>query len=242
MPRYSSRMTTPLSVSPSALSRSIVVAALVVALGAAVMTSRAFTPAPQATQAAPVRIATVDTLAVVEKLVLSDKYAPARDALALEKNKAIEPLDAKVKDIEAKAKLLPQGAPELKGMQEDYQQTQRQIDQMVEAGRRDLEALNVKQISEAFKTVNEAASAMADKLGYTHVLSSRMGEASLRSGSINLAIQEMIARSVVKAPSEDDLTQRLMNELGVANVTVPAAQPAPSAAPAPTTTPKPSGG
>lgn len=246
LPRYSWVMTTPSSVfsSPTTFSRVIVGAALVVALGAAVMTSRAFSPLPQGASAAPARIATVDSLAVVEKLVLSDKYAPARDALALERNKAIEPLDAKLKDIEARAKLLQAGAPEIKGMQEEYQTTQRQIDQMVDAGRRDLEALNVKQISEAFKTVNEAAAAMADKMGYTHVLSSRMGEASLRSSSVNLAVQEMIARSVVKAPAEDDLTQRLLNELGVANVQVPApgAQPAPGDAPVPTTPAKPNGG
>lgn len=234
--------TTPIMLRSATTSRAIIAAALLVALGAAAMSSRAFSPAPQAASSAPARIATVDALAVVEKLVLSDKYAPARDALALERNKAIEPLDAKLKDIEARAKLLQAGAPEIKGMQEEYQATQRQIDQMVDAGRRDLEALNVKQISEAFKTVNEAASAMADKMGYTHVLSSRMGEASLRSSSVNLAVQEMIARSVVKAPAEDDLTQRLMNELGVANVEVPAPGATPAAPTPPTTPAKPSGG
>lgn len=217
------------STQATTISRSIVAAALLVALGAAVMSTRAFTQAPQAAQAPSAnRIATVDTLAVVERLVLSDKYSPARDALAAEKNKAMEPLDAKLRDIEARAKLIQANDPQIKSMQDEYQQTQHQLDQMSEAARRELETLNVKQIGEAFRTVNEAASAMADKLGYTHVLGSRLGEANLRSTTVNLAVQEMIARSVIKAPTEDDLTQRLITELGVANVVVPAATQPPA--------------
>jgi Skp family chaperone for outer membrane proteins len=220
-------MTTP----STALSRSIIAASLFVALGAAAMSTRALSPAPQAPASAPVRIATVDTLAVVERLVLSEKFAPARDALAADKNKAMEPLAKALDDFEARAKLLQPGAPELKPLQEQYQQTQRQLDQMAEAARREVEALNVKQISDAFKTVNESAGAMADKLGYTHVLSSRGGEPALRSSTVNLAVQEMIARGVVKAPAEDDLTQRLFDELGIANVVVPSTTPAQTPAP-----------
>lgn len=226
-------MTTPKT--PAAVSRFIIAAALIVAMGAAVMSTRAFTTAPQ-TAPAPVRLATLDSLAVVEKLVLSDKYAPARDALALEKNKAMEPLAKTMDDILAKAKLLQNGSPELQTLQQQYQQAERQLEQLGAAAKQELEALNVKQISEAFTTVNESAAALADKLGYTHVIASRTGPTALRSSTVNLAVQEMIARTVIKAPAEDDITQKLIEELGLTAVQVPVAPAVPqdpAAAPAP---------
>ncbi len=205
--------------------RTILLTALLCATGVGFVAAKSFSATaaaqgPAVTAAAP-RIATVDVLAVVERFVLSDKFTPAREALAAEKNKAMEPIAATLDSIEAKAKLLPANSPELRPLQEQYQQAQQQLDAMSETARREVEAFNVKQLNEAYGTVNDAASALADKLGYTHVLASRNGPTSLRSTTVNNAVQEMIARPVVKAPAEDDLTQRLIDQLGLATVQIP---------------------
>ena len=88
-----------------------------------------------------------------------------------------------------------------------------------------MEAFNVSQLGEAYRAVHEAAAAMADKLGYTHVVASKMGPTTLRSLTVNNAVQEMIARPVVKAPAEDDITQRLIDGMGLTNVVAPEVTP-----------------
>jgi Skp family chaperone for outer membrane proteins len=180
-----------------------------------------------------VRIATVDMLAVVERVVLSEPFATQRDALTKERTDAVDAMRNAMSDLEGRAKLLPAESPELKALQQDYAKAQQAAREATDNALSEIEALNLRQLSDAYVRVNEACKTLASELGYSHVLATRVGDLEFRSANVNGAVQEMIARGVVVSPGTDDLTQRLIERLGVAAVVVPAVGDAlPQAVPA----------
>ena len=93
-----------------------------------------------------------------------------------------------------------------------------------------MENYNTKQVGEAYTLVLDAAVKMSDSLGYTHVIASKNGAAAISSRNIPGAVQEMLARPLVKGVAADDLTERLIKDLKLENVVLPspnaaAAQP-----------------
>lgn len=235
--------------------RWVVVAMLLSAGGGAIVGSSTLAaPARQPAVGAGMqpRIATIDMLAVVERLVLSDKYAPARDTLIRETNAGIEPVVAQMKDVEGKFAALKQDAPDYQqqgqALQAEYGQLQQQLQQTRDAGGQALERLNVAQLSEAYRLVLDAADGLASRLGYSHLIASRTGAPTFRSQDVTGIVQEMLARTILKTDPADDLTQRLIAELKLEGVQVdairqavpagvPAAQPAQDPAPAPAPVP-----
>jgi len=194
----------------------------------------------------PVRIATADLLNVVERMFLSDRYRPAREAGVLAANKKLEPMLATRAEIEAQARALTPDSPDRKTLEERYYANEQMLQQAQQAEQNQIEASNTQQLVEAYRVVVERAQAMAREMGYTHVVSTKLDPTGIRSTSVPGAVQEMLGRPVVMADAADDLTERLIKEFSLENVTIgapgapapgtelapPAAQPAPEAAPA----------
>jgi Skp family chaperone for outer membrane proteins len=183
------------------------------------------------------RIATLDALAVVERLVLSDRYKPARDKLSDEASAQLKVLSDTLRDYESKAQALAQDSPELKALASQYQTVSQQLSQAEQKAVADQDRFNAQQIAEAFRLVSEAATALASQRGYTHVVQTRIGDVTFRSQGVAGTIQEILARPIVTSPAADDLTSALIEQFGVANVSIepqPPAQPQPMV-PAPVT-------
>lgn len=209
---------------------------LVLAAGAAVgsgmfMAAASSRAVAQGAPAASQRIATVDTLAVVERLVLSDRYRPARDRLTEEKNAALKVMRESIANIETRAQGLPQDSPELRGLAQQYSQLTESLQSEEQKAVAEQDAFNAQQIAEAYRLVTEAAAKLGAERGYTHVLQTRGGEVTFRSRGVAGTIQEILARNVVSSPAGDDLTQAIIEQFGVANVNVemPPAATAPAA-------------
>lgn len=186
-------------------------------------------------QAQPVRIATADILNVVERLFISDRYRPAREASVQAANKKLEPMLATRAEIENMARALPPESPERKALEERYYANEQALQQAQQAEQNQIEMANTQQLTEAYRLVVEKAQALAKSMGYSHVVSTKLDPTGIRSTSVPGAVQEMLGRPVVLADPADDLTDRLLKEFGLENVALPTPDvQAPAAMPTPT--------
>lgn len=230
---------------PALLSRTGLI--LVLAVGAATggglfMAAASSRAVAQSTPSAAQRIATVDTLAVVERMVLSDRYKPARDRLTEEKNAGLKVMRDSITSLEARAQGLAQDSPELRALAQQYSQLSESLQAEEQKAVAEQDAFNAQQIAEAYRLVTDAATKLGNERGYTHVVQTRAGEVTFRSRGVAGTIQEILARNVISSPAGDDLTQTLIEQFGVANVSVelpPAAAASPATPVSPAATPTP---
>lgn len=175
------------------------------------------------------KIAVLDILMIVEKLVDSERYRPARDSFQKDAADKINKNQTTFGELEAKFKSLPDDSPERPAIIQQAQDL-RAEQQKIQEG---VEKYNTDQVGEAYRLVIETASKLAGDRGYTHLLASRTDSQLLRSPNVQGAVQEMLARPILKMPAADDLTKDVMAELKIsATPTAPApADPAPAAEP-----------
>jgi hypothetical protein len=179
-----------------------------------------------AADAVPVRIATVDALSVVERMMFSGPYKSQRDAAAAQHNDAINPMVARLREIEAAAKGLAPDAPELKALQEEYGTLNQKAQQQSNSGQQEIERLNLAQITECYRLVVGAADGLCEELGYSHLVSTRTGAPAFRSSDVQGVLDEMLARPMLRSPAADDITQRLIEKLKLQDVVVEVSPPA----------------
>lgn len=197
-------------------------------------------PSAPATRQADQKIATLNAFLVVEKMVQSDRYKPSRETQMKEYQGNMETvkgeLELLVKDIVAAGQDSEKG----KALIQQYQVRKREADQLEQELQLKAAEFNTQQLAEAYRLVIETANQLADKGGYTHVIATRgIASEPLRSNNVAAAVQEILARPVVRFPAGDDLTDAVAKELKVDTVVTegdPAAAPAVQT-PAPEATP-----
>lgn len=181
------------------------------------------------------RVGTIDVLAVVEKLIASEAYRGGRqknEATAIE---ALKPLNDELDRMRKEASGLPDGSESLKALNARFMEKSRAFQEVTAKANEGVEMFNTAQVSEAYNLVSNAAVAMADARGYTHLFASKVGTFTLTSKNIPGAVQEMLARPLLKGVAADDLTEALVKEMKLELVQVPtvATPTTPGTAPTP---------
>lgn len=181
------------------------------------------------------KLATVDILKIVEKYVKSERYAPAREAFNKDLTAQLEKLRGELESLRTQIQSSPQNAPETQGLIQNFQQRGQEFDMERQKAMAASDEFNARQIAEAYRLVAEIVMTHAQQGGYTHVLASRGGPATLKSTNIAGTVQEMLARPLVKGVAADDLTKAVLDELKLPDIDdEPAVAPPSGAAPAPT--------
>src|SRR5436190_10219652 len=211
-------------------------------LGAGAQEGRQDAPAP-VRAAVAARIATADVLGVVERIILSDRYRPAQVAFTEEQNNRLKPLADELVTLENRGANLPPNSPDLENLSKQFQQKRDDFQRARQEALSKIDAFNTDQVREAYRLTLQAVDDLANQKGYTHVLSSRTGPATIRSDNVAGALQEILARRVAKAAAADDLTDELIKQFKLENVKVdeaapprlgtPPQPPGPAPAPAP---------
>jgi Skp family chaperone for outer membrane proteins len=189
------------------------------------MASPAVASAPA--RAADTRIATIDILGITEKMILSEKYLSARNTNTTSQNKMLEDLSKGLQDVIARAGATQENTPERRALEQEFNSKQEELRRAQAQAQAQIEQFNTLQVAECYRAVITAANRLGAELGYTHVISTRTGEPTIRSNNVAGAVQEILARPVVLGPLGDDLTERLTRQLGLENVV---AQPVPAGA------------
>lgn len=207
------------------VTRAMAVVAMIAAAGAsAVLFSHHATAQGTATPAPMVRIASADILEVVERMVLSDKYRPARDEFTTAQRASIQPLIGELQALAAQGQTVTQGTPEFQNLVQQYTAKQQELQQKNEEAQAAIGQFEAKQVAEAYGLVAAAATRMAESMGYTHVFATR-ADTQIRSNNVPGVVQEILAHPLVTYPKGDDLTQTLIKELQLEDVTLPSQNP-----------------
>lgn len=214
--------------------------ALALALGAGLrLTPSAGAQNTPSTAPAMVRVATVDVLALAERLVGTEKYRFGRETNAASLSKPLQAMLDELKGLETKFNALPADSAERAPLQQQFQQKNTAFQQAQQQAQSDDEKFKATQVAEAYRLVVEAADKLGAELGYTIILCTRNGPVAIRSDNVPGAVQEMLARPVLRGPASDDLTDRVAKALGLS--AEPASAEPVKAQAVPAETPKPAG-
>jgi hypothetical protein len=213
------------------------------------------TAAPVAPAPAPesARLATCDIYSLVERLVESDSYAPARN-IEQERIKAkLSPMEDELKRIDAEnAKLReeltgadpkdPNAQMKLKTYntnQADFEAKikpyNEQKGQLSEA----YSALIVGQFTEAYQKVIAEAKKIATDKGFTYVVAQKRGEVQARNPQ--QLVEEFLARPVSVSPADTDITEAVRVSMKLSDKPAGTSPLSPASGPTGADAPKPDG-
>ncbi|MGD9791067.1 MAG: OmpH family outer membrane protein [Phycisphaerales bacterium] len=183
--------------------------------GGAVASMLGLAPRASITAQAESSMAVVDTLAVVEAIVLSTPYQTARDARSKAAGDVISALQVQMQEIEQRAQNatppITQGSPEYDAMAKDYNDKRAAANKEAQA----LEDFQTNQIKEAYALAVGAINTLAEDRGIAFVMTSRLDTTKFRSMDSNGVGQEVLARTVVRWPKALDLTDDVLKALNV---------------------------
>lgn len=212
-------------------------AGLVLAAGSVMLSSTA--PARLASAPAPVesKVATADTLLLLQALWERPELDAARRALGEELNGALSTRQAEVsaseaqlqqtlQSLQARYNALPDGDPERDQIIQAYQMQQELHSQRSEAlqqlqaeSEQRFDDQRADQLRECYATLKAAIATVAQREGYTHVISHATTQAQFDEFDFNGVLQGIRDRAVVYAPEGTDLTDLMLAHLGVSRPT-----------------------
>lgn len=177
--------------------------------------SSAAAPTQAAPSSGPVRIATIDVYAIVEKMLAKGDYKKAQDDLADKWTTKLEAIKKDFAKIQADLQVLPQSDPKFQETYRTARDKQGEFDKAVQSKDVESEALTSRQLTEVYQQVRDAASKAADRMGYTHVVVTRPPERPITSQTVGATLQELLARPIIKTPAGDDITKTVAADLKV---------------------------
>lgn len=163
--------------------------------------------------AAPTRIATLDVFGIIEKLVQSDRYLPAREANNKEKRDMLDKMVAELEALQQELQTADQTAPDFQPKLQVFEQKRQEFSQAQQTAQADVEKFNTAQLIEAYGLIVDAADKIALERGYSHVVSSRPPRAENKADNLGAGLQEILARGVIRSPLSDDITAAVSAEL-----------------------------
>ena len=160
-------------------------------------------------------IATVDLLTLLEDMLQTEDFKPARDAYREEWETRLDALQTQLQQIETELRMSSPQDPGVRALQQQYQQTGFEFQQVQREAAMGFDQFNAEQAAEAYQTLHAEAKALADSMGYSHLMVSRQEGEITERGNLATVTQEILARPVVLAPDADDLTARLREKLSI---------------------------
>ncbi len=165
--------------------------------------------------APPARIATIDLLGLLEDMLQTDAYKPDRDEFRGEWESKIKDMQDSLAQIEGELRLASPTDPNTRQLQQRYQQTGYQYQQLQRQAGMEFDRFSADQAASAYAMLHEKAAELAAELGYTHLIASRRSGEIADRGSLATVTQEILARGVILSPSADDLTETLRDRLSI---------------------------
>lgn len=176
-------------------------------------------------QGAPSKIGTVDVFTLLEALVEAEPYKPAREARDTELKAQYDAKLGELRALETRIQILPQGTPEFNATMQQGQAKQAELQQFAQQASRDQDAFVATQVKQAYQQIHEATNAVAERLGYSHIVATRLETAAMKAESMAPAMQEILARPLIRSVASEDITAAVRAELNLPE-RAPDAEPA----------------
>jgi Skp family chaperone for outer membrane proteins len=195
---------------------------------------------PTEERANTMRLATLDIYILSEKVMNRAELLKPRETIDARYQQQLQALEKQVQDIDARLTALertPQD-PQVRPLFEQRQAKVEEYQQAVQKLNQEKEELLASQLGSVYREVRQVAAAVAQRQGYSHVISNRRLDDATKAVTAGDALQDMLARPALVFPAGDDLTEAVAAELKVDLTAPPAPEPTPQA-PAPQPAPAP---
>ncbi len=198
----------------SSITRSLtggaIVAAALLAVGLRPATG---TLSPTPAGGAEVRIATVDTLSLLERLMETEAYRLEREQHTSSWNDQLKAMSENIQALEARLIAMTPQDPAAQDVYGQYQSQQQAIQELQQRAYADVDEFSARQLADGYRKLHEACNRVATERGYTHVVSTRLAVDELREVGTNILLQEVMIRPLLRAPAGDDLTDAIADAL-----------------------------
>jgi Skp family chaperone for outer membrane proteins len=198
--------------------------------------------APVAAAAAP-RMALLDVFLVAERMMNAPDLVQSRKEAESAWGPRLAAIEDAARQIDERLKGMQGGDPQAQPLLQERQAKVQEYQGLLQQRTQSLERSNSDQLLAIYDKIRAAADRVAKDAGYTHVFVTASRERKIETSAVQDTLQQILSRPVLLYPPGDDITQAVMDALGVkaeaANVFdpgAPAANPVP-APPGPETVP-----
>jgi len=206
--------------------------AAAIALGISAHASRSGAyAAPASAQPGSVRVGTVDPYTIAQELLQQPEFGSPIDEAGKEWQQRLNLVDAEIRQLEQKVQVLSKTDPVYQEVMNEGRQKLQARQQLAQEAAGAIEGVKARQLAVAYRRAVEAANAVGERLGYTHIFASRLASKELTSNNVSTALQDMFARPLVRSPEADDLTKAVFDELRLAMPDDSGAKPNPTPEP-----------
>lgn len=189
--------------------------ALATALASRFVASPATAAEPSGKDGASQPLAVCDVINVVERLMDSDRYKPARDEAGAASEKAIAEFRDRAQAAEAALRGMDEKAEGYEAARREYQMAGMALQREGQRLAQEMDGLTTKQLMEAYTVVRASADAVAEQLGFAYVIASRPSDKPLDAGDTAAVVRAMLARPIVRAPEGVDITADVKQDLKI---------------------------
>lgn len=162
----------------------------------------------------PPRIAVCSSMKIVDELMETDRFKPSRQEVEDQaKEELLKPIVDLLKEIEVQAKGMKEDDPKMRELGEKHRALQRQGQQATQEVARRVEVKVAEQLIECYQLVRASAVAVAEEKGFNYVLASTDSEAPMKSEPVMKIVRDFLARPVIMAPKEVDITEDVRTDL-----------------------------
>lgn len=158
-------------------------------------------------------IAVCDLVGVVEKLMDSDRFKPARDEATASSEQAIAEFRTRLQAAEEAARAATPDSPNLEDIRREFQAAQMAFQRKGQELAQEMDRLATKQLGEAFEIARASAEAVAQARTFAYVLSSRAADKPLDAPDTASVVRAMLARPVILFPKAADITDDVLQDL-----------------------------
>ncbi|MDX2115818.1 MAG: OmpH family outer membrane protein [Planctomycetota bacterium] len=162
----------------------------------------------------PPRIAVCAVVKIVDELMDSDRFKPARveheDQLRRE---MLDPLRDRLREVQEEARDLKSDDPRAAELSAEFRRLQQQAQRVQQEVVQKMEAKIGEQLVECYGLVRSSAVAIAEQKGFTYVLASADPEDQLNVETVMKLVRDFLSRPVLMAPAEVDLTEDVRQDL-----------------------------
>ncbi|GMV70616.1 MAG: hypothetical protein AMXMBFR77_04550 [Phycisphaerales bacterium] len=159
------------------------------------------------------RIATVDTLSLLERLMETEAYRLEREQHTSSWNDQLKAMSENIQALEARLIAMTPQDPAAQDVYGQYQSQQQAIQELQQRAYADVDEFSARQLADGYRKLHEACNRVATERGYTHVVSTRLAIDELREVGTNILLQEVMIRPLLRAPAGDDLTDAIADAL-----------------------------
>lgn len=176
-------------------------------------------PAVRAHQPATPTIATIDSFRVLRALLQSPESVLAREEIARQYQNQLDLYEQQDVALAQEMNTLEADEARYQQIMQERQRLGQMYQQVAQQANLAIDQFSAQQAVEAFGTIRQTGVQVATDAGYSHLMSSAGRYDELVGSGTTAAMQEILSRPVLMAPSDDDITLRVMNALGVTDPT-----------------------